>query len=115
MTSTLDRTPKASASTAPFDQSAVDERVFDGNDVDRPRTVSGWRARLNDLAWLLPALIVGLIVNAINLGGSPQRIDDEGTYTAQAWALGNLGELTHYTYWYDHPRSGGCRSPGMRD
>ncbi len=53
------------------------------------------------------------MVNALNLGGSPQRIDDEGTYTAQAWSIGNLGELTHYTYWYDHPPSGGCRSrPG---
>ncbi|WP_405372323.1 MULTISPECIES: ArnT family glycosyltransferase [unclassified Microbacterium] len=92
--------------------------------VDRPATASGregttrgphspwWRSRLHDLAWLLPALVVGIVVNAINLGGSPQRIDDEGTYTAQAWAIGNLGELTHYTYWYDHPPLGWIQIAG---
>lgn len=65
-----------------------------------------WRDRLVDAAWLLPPLLIGILVNALNLGGSPQRIDDEGTYTAQAWSIGNLGELTHYTYWYDHPPLG---------
>ena len=64
------------------------------------------RERLRDLLWLLPVLLGGVIVNAINLGGSPQRIDDEGTYTAQAWSIAHLGELTHYTYWYDHPPLG---------
>ncbi|WP_158277089.1 hypothetical protein [Serinibacter arcticus] len=41
----------------------------------------------------------------------PQFIDDEGTYTAQAYAVERLGELTHYTYWYDHPRWAGSRWP----
>ncbi|MHA7282194.1 ArnT family glycosyltransferase [Arthrobacter sp. TMS2-4] len=40
------------------------------------------------------------------MSGSPQRIDDEGTYVAQAWAVTHLGELAHYTYWYDHPPLG---------
>ncbi|GGF41469.1 ArnT family glycosyltransferase [Subtercola lobariae] len=42
----------------------------------------------------------------VNITGAPQRIDDEGTYTAQAWAIDRLGSLTHYTYWYDHPPLG---------
>ena len=46
------------------------------------------------------------IVRLINLGGSPQRVDDEGTYVAQAYAVSRLGELSHYTYWYDHPPLG---------
>ncbi|PNW09307.1 glycosyltransferase [Microbacterium testaceum] len=92
MTSTLDRTFPAPASRRA-------ERV---SETRQPR----WRDRLIDAAWLLPPLLIGILVNALNLGGSPQRIDDEGTYTAQAWSLGNLGELTHYTYWYDHPPLG---------
>ncbi|RMI06657.1 ArnT family glycosyltransferase [Cellulomonas triticagri] len=64
------------------------------------------RHRLVDLAWLAPALLLSAVVQLVNLGGSPQRIDDEGTYTAQAWSIGALGELTHYTYWYDHPPVG---------
>lgn len=58
------------------------------------------------LYWLLPTLLVSGVVQMVNLGGSPQRIDDEGTYTAQAWSIGAFGELTHYTYWYDHPPIG---------
>ena len=58
------------------------------------------------LAWLLPVLAIAAVVQALNMAGSPQRIDDEGTYTAQAWAVQNLGELAHYTYWYDHPPVG---------
>jgi hypothetical protein len=38
--------------------------------------------------------------------GSPARLDDEGTYMAQAYAVANWGELAHYTYWYDHPPAG---------
>ncbi|QLD11806.1 glycosyltransferase family 39 protein [Microbacterium oleivorans] len=104
MTSTLDRSPAAPVST-PTD---------DGGNGDTAgiRPVSPWRARRTDLAWLLPAVVVGLIVNLVNLAGSPQRIDDEGTYTAQAWAIGNLGELTHYTYWYDHPPLGWIQIAG---
>lgn len=93
MTSTLDRSP---AAPLRGDRPAPDGR----------RRVSSWRSRLGDALWLLPPLLLGLLVNAANLGGSPQRIDDEGTYAAQAWSIGNLGELTHYTYWYDHPPLG---------
>jgi hypothetical protein len=42
----------------------------------------------------------------INLAGSPTRLDDEGTYIAQAYAIVEWGELAHYTYWYDHPPAG---------
>ena len=64
------------------------------------------RRHATALAWLLPTLVVSAVIQLVNLGGSPQRIDDEGTYTAQAWAIGAFGEITHYTYWYDHPPVG---------
>ncbi len=64
------------------------------------------------ITWLTPILAVAALIQAINLGGSPQRIDDEGTYTAQAWAVLNLGELAHYTFWYDHPPVGWLQIAG---
>ncbi|WP_144874595.1 glycosyltransferase family 39 protein [Microbacterium sp. 1.5R] len=78
-----------------------------------PGRVSLWfRTHGGDLLWLLPVLLVSGVVNFLNVGGSPQRIDDEGTYTAQAWAVTHLGELAHYTYWYDHPPLGWLQIAG---
>jgi 4-amino-4-deoxy-L-arabinose transferase-like glycosyltransferase len=58
----------------------------------------------------IPMLGILLILTAtlrlINLMGSPGRLDDEGTYMAQAYAVAEWGELGHYTYWYDHPPAG---------
>ncbi|OMH33084.1 hypothetical protein BGP79_05880 [Tersicoccus sp. Bi-70] len=62
--------------------------------------------------WLAPLLLVAGVINVVNLAGTPQRIDDEGTYTAQAWAVDTLGELAHYTYWYDHPPLGWIQIAG---
>lgn len=70
------------------------------------------RSHARSLVWLMPTLLIGAVVNFINLAGSPQRIDDEGTYTAQAWAMLNYGELAHYTYWYDHPPLGWMQIAG---
>ena len=51
-------------------------------------------------------LILTATVRLINLTGSPARLDDEGTYMAQAYAVAEWRELAHYTYWYDHPPGG---------
>jgi 4-amino-4-deoxy-L-arabinose transferase-like glycosyltransferase len=75
--------------------------------------VGAWFAvHARSLAWVLPVVAVAALVQAWNMGGTPQRIDDEGTYTAQAWAITHLGELTHYTYWYDHPPLGWIQIAG---
>lgn len=58
------------------------------------------------LLYVLPLIALTAVVGFINLGGSPQRVDDEGTYTAQAYAVDTFGQLAHYTYWYDHPPLG---------
>jgi len=38
--------------------------------------------------------------------------DDEGTYVSQAWAVGTWHQLSHYTYWYDHPPLGWIQIAG---
>jgi hypothetical protein len=64
------------------------------------------------LVWVVPVLAITAMVRLINLGGSPQRVDDEGTYVAQAYAVSRLGDLSHYTYWYDHPPLGWIQIAG---
>jgi hypothetical protein len=51
-------------------------------------------------------LLLTATLRSVNLMGSPARLDDEGTYMAQAYAVAEWGELAHYTYWYDHPPAG---------
>lgn len=75
--------------------------------------VRAWfRVHARSLAWVLPVVAIAAVVQGWNMTGTPQRIDDEGTYTAQAWAITHLGELTHYTYWYDHPPLGWIQIAG---
>lgn len=64
----------------------------------------GWaKTHSHSLDILVPLLVLAAIVDyftlAVNLGTN----DDPGTYTAQAWAMLNMGEVAHNTYWYDHP------------
>ena len=64
------------------------------------------------LPWLSPVLVISALVSLVNFGGAPQRIDDEGTYTAQAYAVSAFGQLAHYTYGYDHPPLGWIQIAG---
>lgn len=70
----------------------------------------GLAARLRkdrvDLGLLALLLAVAGFVHARGMYDSPARFDDEGTYTAYAWAVPNLHRLAHYTYWYAHPPLG---------
>jgi len=58
------------------------------------------------LAVLGPLLVLAAVWQGVGMSSSPQRIDDEGTYVAQAYAVQSLGALAHYTYFYDHPPLG---------
>ena len=66
--------------------------------------------RLRRINPSVPVVAILVLLTAIprlvNLTGSPTRLDDEGTYVAQAYAVAEWGELAHYTYWYDHPPVG---------
>jgi 4-amino-4-deoxy-L-arabinose transferase-like glycosyltransferase len=80
-----------------------------GTEVVR-RTRPADNRRQSRLNPSIPMLGILLMLTAalrlINLTGSPARLDDEGTYMAQAYAVAKWGELAHYTYWYDHPPAG---------
>ncbi|MFY0408174.1 ArnT family glycosyltransferase [Solicola sp. PLA-1-18] len=79
-----------------------------------PHALRAWAGRhRKELYWLVPLTVLGVLVQAVGMYGAPQRIDDEGTYVAQAWAVLNLGELAHYTYWYDHPPLGWLQLAGF--
>ncbi|HEY5880219.1 MAG TPA: glycosyltransferase, partial [Nakamurella sp.] len=77
---------------------------------------AGWRGRLRwalagptgKLRWgsFVAVLLAVAVVNALNLAQYPAYFDDEGTYYSQAWAIQELGQLSPYTYWYDHPPMG---------
>lgn len=62
------------------------------------------RPRL-DAVLLLVLAAVAALTRGWHLGAQGFS-DDEGTYTAQAWAVIHEQSLSHYTYWYDHPPLG---------
>jgi hypothetical protein len=55
---------------------------------------------------VLGLLVVCGVVHARGMYQTPARFDDEGTYTAYAWAVQYWHQLGHYTYWYAHPPLG---------
>ncbi len=81
---------------------------------DEPGVLLGLRPRLRSWLWhhrvsivsLTPLLAAVTVVAGAGLGRAPAPFDDEGTYVAQAWAVGAHHQLAHYTYWYDHPPLG---------
>ncbi|WP_055590702.1 glycosyltransferase family 39 protein [Streptacidiphilus griseoplanus] len=64
------------------------------------------RAHRDDLPLVLLLTTAAGVVHALGMYGSPARFDDEGTYTAYAWAVQHRHALGHYTYWYAHPPLG---------
>jgi hypothetical protein len=71
-----------------------------------PGLVERLWAHRTSIALLLGLLMVVAVVHATGMARAPQRLDDEGTYVAQAWAVQHWRTLGHYTYWYDHPPLG---------
>ncbi|WP_419818019.1 hypothetical protein [Glaciibacter flavus] len=52
------------------------------------------------------------MIQVVNLAGSPARIAEEGTNTAQAWSVLKLGELVRDANWFDHPPLGWLQISG---
>ena len=65
-------------------------------------------------AQVLALTAVLTVVQAVGASRYPGFGDDEGTYTAQAWAVRTTGSLSHYTYWYDHPPLGWLQLSGLQ-
>lgn len=55
---------------------------------------------------VLPLLVLAAVLHGWNMLHSPVPDDDEGTYISEAWSVQTHLELSHYTYWYDHPPLG---------
>ena len=72
----------------------------------RDHIVAWVRAQWVDLTVVGVLVTVGALVHTVGMDASPARFDDEGTYTAYAWAVQNWHRLGHYTYWYAHPPLG---------
>ena len=62
--------------------------------------------RLDELLAVGPVVLVAAVLHGWNMLHSPGPNDDEATYVSQALAVQKWGELSHYTYWYDHPPLG---------
>ncbi|HEX3805068.1 MAG TPA: glycosyltransferase family 39 protein [Solirubrobacteraceae bacterium] len=73
----------------------------------RGRVSLGW-LRAHALSLGIVACLLALAAHLIGTGSThyPAFADDEGTYVAEAWAVMTHGQLSHYTYWYDHPPFG---------
>lgn len=67
-----------------------------------------WRASLgtSGLALLIISLVSGLATHSIRLFRYPLYITDEGIYMEQAWSVIRQGNLSPYTYFYDHAPGG---------
>ena len=51
-------------------------------------------------------LLVAALFTGFNMFRFPNYQPDEGTYMGSAWALFEQGNLSYYTYTYDHPPFG---------
>lgn len=69
------------------------------------RTSGDGRIGWFDLIVLVVLGTTAAVLGAWNLTGSSPYMDDEGTYTAQAFSVLD-GDLAPYTYLYDHPPLG---------
>src|SRR5918911_3712626 len=74
-------------------------------------------ARLNRIIGIIPsqliercaliaALLAAALFTGLNMFHYPPYESVEGTYMASAWAMFEQGELSYYTYTYDHPLLG---------
>ena len=60
------------------------------------------KSKIKKLIIPLSIGFISLISHAINIFGFPEFLGDEGIYVSQGWWLANFGEISPYTYWYDH-------------
>ena len=64
------------------------------------------RTHVRSMVVLSVVLSAVAVVHTSGMITFPVRFDDEGTYVSQAWSFLTRGELSPYTYWYDHPPFG---------
>lgn len=62
--------------------------------------------KISTPALFVVALLLAAFLHGYNAFYYPYFESDEGTYLSQAFAVKEQGELSLYTYWYDHPPFG---------
>jgi hypothetical protein len=83
------------------------DRFVDPPRPSRFRVLQVWVvAHRRSLAVLVPLLVFAAVLHGFHMLHSPGPNDDEATYVSQAWSVQTHGQLSHYTYWYDHPPLG---------
>ncbi len=65
-----------------------------------------WFARHCAVILFIFSLLLAGGLHGYNMFYYPYFESDEGTYLSQAFAVREFGELSLYTYWYDHPPFG---------
>lgn len=78
----------------------------DETDLRRGRAAGWLRRNRVDIAVVLVLVTLIGVIHALGMNSFPARFDDEGAYMSQAWAVLTRFDLSHYTYWYDHPPVG---------
>ncbi|THG32601.1 hypothetical protein E6C70_12695 [Glaciibacter flavus] len=109
-----EKTPKNAPASAPRATPAALKAPASVAKRD-PRSASLKRAvdrTAHSLVYLLPLLAIAAVIQVVNLAGSPARIAEEGTNTAQAWSVLKLGELVRDANWFDHPPLGWLQISG---
>jgi hypothetical protein len=88
-------------------------RIDDTIAAGEPQALShrDWSAPGTVAAWVTAAVVA--LLHLAGAAHNPTPMLDEGTYTAQAWAVLHLGRLAPYTYWYDHPPLGWISLAGL--
>ena len=75
-----------------------------------PQAIPRNRARTKSGEWaiIVGLMLIGLIAHGLNMFNYPAFTfnGDEGIYTQQALAVLKLGQLSPYTYIYDHAPGG---------
>jgi hypothetical protein len=73
----------------------------------RRAQAGAWLARHRTSIIILAVVLTAVgVVQAWGMSHSPQPLDDEGTYTAWAYAVQRFHRLGTYTYIYEHPPLG---------
>src|SRR5260370_2045191 len=92
----------------PLSADGLRERVYDYKKQD-PQASAGHASAhwvMLERFFLVVSLLIGAISHGYHLFIYPLYITDEGIYMQQAWSVLREGQLSPYTYYYDHAPAG---------
>jgi endo-1,4-beta-D-glucanase Y/4-amino-4-deoxy-L-arabinose transferase-like glycosyltransferase len=89
----------------------MSDRFYSEKDKERSifdRTRAWMAVAGAETVLVMGLFVISILAHSFNMFHYPSldRLDDEGIYMSQAWAVLREGQLTPYTYWYDHAPAG---------